>query len=163
MVGLALGGVLSNYLEGGKRWYRLLAPSAAGFGLLMIGMGFLHLLPDLQVPLPFVIKGASSVPLAMAVAFGMLGLAGILGGLFMIPTAAFIQVRAPAKTRGTVIAAVAFATFAGIMLAAALEVGLIALFTLAGPAFIVLGGLCIAMAVYLQLTLPKAAAREESE
>ena len=161
LVGLAIGGVLSNYVSDGKRWYRSLAPSAAGFGLMMIAIGFLPELKDHCIPLPFAIKGHAGVQLSQAVAFGLLGLAGILGGLFIVPTASFIQVRSPSATRGTVLAAVSFATFAGIMVAAAIKVGLVSLLTDPTRVFVVLGALSIAMAVYLQIVLPRAASREE--
>jgi len=49
-------------------------------------------------------------------AFALLGLIGIVGGMVLIPCEGFVQVRARADRKGSVIASVNFAVFAGILL-----------------------------------------------
>ena len=142
LVGLAAGGFLSSYVAAGRRWYRALAPSAAAFGLVLVGVGFLPSLPE---------------PWRFLVAFVLLGLTGLFGGLFMIPVEAFIQVRAPAAKRGTVLASVAFAIFAAIMLAGGLEMVLIEVLTFATRALAAVGLMALAMACWLRWKLRDAA------
>ncbi|HDZ43217.1 MAG TPA: MFS transporter, partial [Phycisphaerae bacterium] len=138
VVGVAIGGVLSNVVASGPRWYRALAPSAAGLGAVLLAMGALPSLPtDAQIP----------------VAFVLLGLTGILGGIFMIPCGSFIQVRAPIEKRGTIIASVSFATFAAISLSGLIEWLLIYSLGLATSALAAVGVLAIGMAIWLRWVL----------
>ena len=90
-------------------------------------------------------------------AFVLLGLTGVFGGLFMIPVEAFIQVRAPAEKKGTVLASVAFAIFTAILLAGGLEMALIELLTYAHRALAAVGVMALVMAAWLALTLRSAA------
>ena len=138
VVGVAIGGVLSNVVASGPRWYRALAPSAAGFACVLIALGALPLLPmEAQFPTALV----------------LLALSGVLGGIFMIPCGAFIQVRAPIEKRGTIIASVSSVTFAAILLASAMEVALVAVLKFATSAMLVTGILAMAMAIWLRWVL----------
>jgi MFS family permease len=102
LVGLAVGGLLSGRLAAGPRWHRVLAPSAAVMAAAMA------LIP-LAVRMP---PDARQWCL-----LGLLAVAGLFGGLFMIPCESFIQVRPAADRKGAIIAAANAAAFIGIMLA----------------------------------------------
>ena len=113
-------------------------PSAAGFACVLIALGALPLLPmEAQFPTALV----------------LLALSGVLGGIFMIPCGAFIQVRAPIEKRGTIIASVSSVTFAAILLASAMEVALVAVLKFATSAMLVTGILAMAMAIWLRWVL----------
>ena len=101
VVGVAMGGLLGSRLAVGVRWHRVLPAGALGMGALLAAMGAVPMLP-----------GGWRV----GASFVILGLVGVMGGMFLIPCEAFVQVR-PAKDRkGTVIAAVNFAVFGGILI-----------------------------------------------
>jgi len=99
--GSAVGGLIAPRIAVGRRWYRVLVPSCVALSVLVLAVPAVPYLPrDLQAPVLFVV----------------LGLAGIAGGIFMIPCESFIQVRADPEEKGAVIAAANFAIFCGIML-----------------------------------------------
>lgn len=101
LVGIAAGGMLAAKLAVGRRWYRVLVPACLVLGVLAAAVAGVPYLPaGLQLPLLFV----------------LLGLAGVAGGVFMIPCESFIQVRAAPEEKGAVIAAANFAIFCGIIL-----------------------------------------------
>ncbi|MDP6439853.1 MAG: MFS transporter [Candidatus Brocadiia bacterium] len=142
LVGVAAGGLLSSRLARGKRWYRILAPSALGFVIVMLGVTLAPLLPG---------------PWALVVVFPLLGAAGLFGGMMLVPTAAFIQLRPESGRKGAVLAASNFAAFTGIMLAGPLEYALIGHFTpaRATSCFAALGALTLLVAVALVVDLPR--------
>ena len=101
LVGVAAGGMLAAKLAVGRRWYRVLVPACFVLSVLVVAVAGIPYLPaGLQAPLLFV----------------LLGLAGVAGGVFMIPCESFIQVRAAPEEKGAVIAAANFAIFCGIIL-----------------------------------------------
>jgi len=156
LVGLALGGVLSNIVAHGDRWRKALPPAAALLGLTLIGLGFLPMLPAVQVSLPLAWMGVSRLPLPFVVCFVLLGLSGVFGGIFMVPVEAFIQVRAPAEKKGTVLASVAFSVFLAMTFTGALDVGLLKLLTLASHVMAVVGGIALVVAIGLWRALKTA-------
>lgn len=139
LIGLAIGGLLSNILTRNKKWYRLLGPFALTMGLLLVCC---QVLP--QVPQEF----------RKAAAFALFGAVGVLGGLYMIPCEAFIQVRPAQKCKGTVIATANFAVFVGIFLSGPIEVLMIRFFTPTG-AMAVIGLLGIAVGLFISIKLFK--------
>jgi len=138
--GVAVGGLLSSRLARGKRWYRVLSPCALGMGLAMLGVWGATLLP-----------GSWQLPII----FPLLGIAGLFGGLMLVPCEAFIQVRPVPERKGAVIAAANFAVFTGIMLSGLAAEGLLHLLNLAPTTcFAPVGALALLMAGVLAVALP---------
>jgi MFS family permease len=106
LVGIGVGGLLSSVFAKGKRWFRLLAPSCLVMALTMFLVPAVPGLPD-RIRLP--------------VLFGLVGLVGVFGGLFLIPCESFLQVRPAAARKGAVIAAANFAIFAGVLVSGPLS------------------------------------------
>ena len=101
VLGVAVGGMLAGRFAYGRRWYRVLAPSAGILGACMV----------LMAATPLVPRGAL-VPMLVVI----LAAIGIAGGLFLVPIASFIQVRPPADRKGTVLAAANFVAWFSILL-----------------------------------------------
>lgn len=112
LVGLALGGLLSARYAKGTHWFRVLPPAGFAMGLLMLAIGGIP-----QLPAP------AQVPLL----YGLIGLAGMAGGLFLIPCESFIQVRPAPARKGAVWASANFASFSGMAAASVLYIPLTAL------------------------------------
>lgn len=105
LIGLALGGLLSARFAKGARWFRVLLPAGIAMGLAMLAIGAVPTLPEgLQVPL----------------LYGLIGLAGLAGGLFLIPCESFLQIRPAPERKGAVWASANFASFSGMAVASAL-------------------------------------------
>ena len=104
--GLAVGGLLAGRLASGPRWHRVLAPAALGLaaGMEMVAMA----------------AAALGEPVRYCGILLGLIVAGVSGGLFMIPCESFVQVRPAADRRGAVISAANFMVFIGIMASAPL-------------------------------------------
>jgi len=112
LVGLALGGLLSARYAKGSRWFKVLPPAGVAMGLLMLAIGGVpHLPATAQVPLLYV----------------LIGLAGMAGGLFLIPCESFLQVRPAPARKGAVWASANFASFSGMAAASLLYIPLTAL------------------------------------
>ncbi len=143
MAGVAVGGVLSAFLARGRRWYRVQVPGVWGMGAAMVLIALVPLAPaGWQVTLLFV----------------LLGLAGVLGGLVLVPSEAFVQVRAAPERKGAVLAAANFVTFAGIMLSGLVELWLV---TVLPPTscFEVAGAMTVVMGLVLYAALPRSPVR----
>jgi MFS family permease len=109
LIGLALGGLLSARFARGARWFRVLLPAGLAMGLMMLAIGGVPALPlAAQVPLLYV----------------LIGLAGIAGGLFLIPCESFLQIRPAPERRGAVWASANFASFSGMAVASLLYIPL---------------------------------------
>ncbi len=100
MSGVAVGGLISTPIVKRLPWHALMpllgAAITAVFGIIALA----PLMPA-AVQLPVI--------------FLMLGVAGVIGGLMVIPSQAFVQVRPQPERRGAVIAACNFAVFSGIL------------------------------------------------
>jgi len=138
LVGLAVGGLLSNILTRYRNWYRVLGPLAVIMGLLL----------GCCVFLPAVMQEGYR---KMA-AFVLFGAVGVIGGLYMIPCEAFIQIRPAGKCKGTVIATANFAVFVGIFLSGPVEVFMIR-FLRPTDTMAVVGIVGIAVGLYISLKL----------
>lgn len=99
LIGVAVGGFISGRVARGERWHRVLAPGALGLAVTLGLTGVVPLLP---------------APWRLPVGFALLGLAGMMGGIMLIPCEAFVQRRPAADVRGRVIAAANFVIFCGI-------------------------------------------------
>jgi hypothetical protein len=102
-IGVSIGALVAAKITHQHRWTHVLMPGAVGMGMSLIVLG-------LAVSL-----SGSAVPAAAV--FGLLALAGIFGGMFMIPITAFIQVRPEVQHKGRVLGVSYFTTFACMMLA----------------------------------------------
>jgi acyl-[acyl-carrier-protein]-phospholipid O-acyltransferase / long-chain-fatty-acid--[acyl-carrier-protein] ligase len=112
LIGLALGGLLSAQFAKGARWFRVLLPAGIAMGLMMLAIGGVPSLPvATQVPLLYV----------------LIGLAGMAGGLFLIPCESFLQIRPAPERKGAVWASANFASFSGMAAASLLYIPLTAL------------------------------------
>jgi acyl-[acyl-carrier-protein]-phospholipid O-acyltransferase/long-chain-fatty-acid--[acyl-carrier-protein] ligase len=136
--GIAAGGLLAVKIATGPRWHRVLVPAALG---LAAGMGM--------------VAAAATLPSEPVRYYGiLLGLivAGVAGGLFMIPCESFVQVRPPAERRGQVISATNFMVFIGIMASGPLA-NVLNEYVRPSVSFALVGGLSLAAALGLWLAL----------
>ncbi len=109
--GVGLGSVLAGVWSGGR----------VELGILPLGAGGVAL----SAILLFTVEGTMIEPgsdwtASYAAACGFLILLGISAGLFDVPLAAYMQDRSPPESRGAILAASNFLTFAGILLSAGL-------------------------------------------
>lgn len=98
LLGVAAGALLAGRIASGQNWHRVLAPAMFLLGLLLVGLSAIGLLP----------RDAQLRPLAVD-----LTLAGIIGGVLLVPCEAFFQIRPPPEHKGQVIATANFAGFLG--------------------------------------------------
>jgi len=143
LVGVAIGGLLAGWLATGERWYRVLAPA---MGLLAAMTGLLAITPHLptDAQLPWVVGG--------------LFLAGLAGGVLLIPLESFFQIRPAPEKKGAVIAAANFAGFLGMMVSGVVDLLMQAIHLAPAYRFGVVGALALLVAVWLRKTLRKEAA-----
>ena len=101
LIGLSIGGLISGKFFAGDRWSRVLGPSSVLMGVMMFAMSAVPKLP----------AGAQVTGL-----FALIAIMGLFAGMFLIPVESFIQVRPAADRKGTILAAVNFIVFAGILI-----------------------------------------------
>jgi acyl-[acyl-carrier-protein]-phospholipid O-acyltransferase / long-chain-fatty-acid--[acyl-carrier-protein] ligase len=112
LIGIALGGLLSARFAKGARWFRVLVPAGFGMGLIMLVISGVPTFPEgLQIPTLYL----------------LIGLAGMMGGLFLIPCESFLQIRPAPERKGAVWASANFASFSGMAAASVLYLPLTAL------------------------------------
>lgn len=101
MVGVCCGAFIAAKIASGSNWPRVMGPAATimSFGLIAT-------------------YGASLLngPMSLILVFVSLAIAGLGGGLFLIPIASFIQIRPKAMEKGKVIAIANFTAFSGIFI-----------------------------------------------
>ncbi|MCE1229299.1 MAG: 2-acyl-glycerophospho-ethanolamine acyltransferase, partial [Firmicutes bacterium] len=136
MLGLAVGGLGAAHGAQGKAWLRMLAPSA---WLMALGMGLVWLVPQ------------TALALQNPLLFGGVALAGLGGGLLLVPTETFLQARPAPERKGATWAAANFASFSGMTLAS----GLYILVNRVAPthAYGGLAALSLAIALWLMVEL----------
>jgi MFS family permease len=139
MLGIGLGGLLSSRLAKGAGWHRVLAPSSAGMGMMMLAISAAPRLP---------------APLVLPAFFLLIGLVGVFGGLFLIPIESFIQTRPDPARRGAVLAAANFAVFGGILLSGPLSSVLNARW-LPSASFALVGALVAVLSLVIAVILRK--------
>jgi acyl-[acyl-carrier-protein]-phospholipid O-acyltransferase / long-chain-fatty-acid--[acyl-carrier-protein] ligase len=79
---------------------------------------------------------------------------GLGAGLFVVPVDAFIQDRAPREKRGEILAASAFISWVGVLVASGLVMLTVRLGWSAATGFLLMGGLTLALAIATVLVLP---------
>lgn len=104
LFGVAAGGLLSNIIAKGPRFFKVFVPTYYIMAVFLVFIGIT----------PYIIKG----PAAGWVITFLIALTGIAGGVDLVPLESFIQIRPPADEKGRVIAAANFGVFAGITLSA---------------------------------------------
>ncbi|MEI7437876.1 MAG: MFS transporter, partial [bacterium] len=101
LLGIGAGGLAIGKLASRPRWQRVLAPATVAMGWAMVGVTAVPLLAaPAQVPALFV----------------LMFVAGLAGGVILIPVESFLQVHPPAARKGAVLSAVNFVVFAGLLL-----------------------------------------------
>ena len=106
LFGVAIGGALAGRLASGGRWRRLLVPGFAALAVINAAVMGVALLP------------AGTQVTAISV---LLGLAGVAGGILLVPLESVFQIRPPASERGAAIASANFTAFSAILLAGAVQ------------------------------------------
>lgn len=102
MLGICAGSFVAARISSVRRWAHIPAPACLCMGLAL----------GAAAAAPVVPEGVRYIAL-----FGVLALAGLAGGIFLIPIASFIQVRPAPSDKGKVIAAASFVAFVAIFLA----------------------------------------------
>lgn len=102
MVGVCVGSLVAAKITSHEQWTHVLLPGASGMGISLAAAGLL------------VSSGSSyQFPILLS----LLVLAGIFGGLFLIPVTSFIQVRPKADSKGRIIGVDNFLAFTCMLLA----------------------------------------------
>lgn len=109
LFGVALGGAAAGRLASAGRWRRLLVPGFAALAVINVAVMAVALLP----------AGAQVAAVAL-----LLGLAGVAGGILLVPLESVFQIRPPASEKGAAIASANFTAFAAILLAGAAQMSL---------------------------------------
>lgn len=104
--GVAIGGVIGGRLSHGKDCLRLFYPALLGFAICI-------------AIFPCVIMLPSTVKIITA--YIILIYAGVCGGICVVPSGSFVQMRPAPQCKGTVIASVSFAIFTAMILAGIIE------------------------------------------
>ncbi len=102
MIGVCVGSLIAAKITSQDHWTHVLMPGAMGMGISLAMAGLL------------VSSDGSS---QFYILLGLLTLAGLFGGLFLIPVTSFIQVRPDAQSKGRIISVDNFAAFSCMLLA----------------------------------------------
>jgi len=100
LVGLAAGGVISSRIVPIARWYKVVWPLCLGMSLMMLMMPVVPYLP---------------VALHSYALYLITFLLGCFGGGILIPMESFLQIRPPVARKGSILSAVNFIVFIGIL------------------------------------------------
>jgi MFS family permease len=101
LIGVAVGSLLVTRITTRVQWYRVLAPAASLMAVCMLSVMFVPHLPG---------------PARKWVMIGALGLAGVGGGMFLVPLSSFIQLRPSPDIKGRIIATSYFADFSSMLI-----------------------------------------------
>jgi acyl-[acyl-carrier-protein]-phospholipid O-acyltransferase/long-chain-fatty-acid--[acyl-carrier-protein] ligase len=140
LLGVGVGAFLAARLARGRRWYRILPTGLVILGLLLVGIAAGTLLPH-WIQYWFVTSS--------------LVLAGVAGGVLLIPCEAFFQIRPAPEKKGAVIATANFAGFLGMSISGLFYGGLLALNMAPLHRLGVLGATAVLTAIWLQRALRK--------
>ncbi len=132
-IGVAIGGIIAGRVVHGDECCRLFRPCLIGLG---ISVGLIFAVPFLPENL------------RLATAFAILVVGGVFGGLCIVPSGAFIQVRPAPGRKGTVIATAGFVIFCGIFLSGPVEAALVYVLT-PDYGFLLLALLSLLMVIWL--------------
>lgn len=110
LVGIGIGGLLSARLSRQGVWFRMVVPATFLLSLCLALLFFIPVLPKHLPLLPACFPWFSAC-------FTLFLCLGIAGGIYMIPTESFIQIRPAPQDKGSVWAAANFASFSGMAVA----------------------------------------------
>ncbi|MGL4594768.1 MAG: MFS transporter [Thermoguttaceae bacterium] len=110
-IGIGIGAVLCGYLSGKRIELGLVPIGAFGIGIFILLLGFT---PGYSEKVGTGFGSPLGAPYIFAVV--MMGMTGIMAGLYDIPLAAYIQKMSPVTQRGRMIAAYNFLTFSAMIL-----------------------------------------------
>jgi acyl-[acyl-carrier-protein]-phospholipid O-acyltransferase / long-chain-fatty-acid--[acyl-carrier-protein] ligase len=135
LLGIAGGGLLAASFAKGERWFRVLLPAGFGLAATMGAIGAIPVLPaHFQIPALYI----------------LVALAGVAGGLFMIPCESFMQIRPAPERKGAVWASANFASFGGMSVASLAYTFIPALNTLRPTfAYLALGAISLLFTLWL--------------
>jgi acyl-[acyl-carrier-protein]-phospholipid O-acyltransferase/long-chain-fatty-acid--[acyl-carrier-protein] ligase len=139
-VGVGLGNVLAGVLSRGRIELGLVPFGAAGIAA---GSILLWTVPQAGTPL------SGGYVLSCLWLFTL----GFGGGMYDVPLESYLQVHSPEKSRGSILAAANFLTFAGTILASVLFVSLTGMLGLSGRAIFLVAGLEITPVIVISLWL----------
>lgn len=139
LVGVAAGGLLGSRIARGRYWYGIVTPAVLALAPVLACVSLVPLLPDALEP------GALA---------GLFCLAGLLGGMILIPCEAFVQVRPSADKKGATIAAANFASMGAILLSGPVHLMLLGRLVEPTTCFAFMGGLTLALGLALTFDLP---------
>jgi predicted MFS family arabinose efflux permease len=101
LIGVAVGSLIVTRITKKVRWYHVLVPAGILMTVCMLSVMFVPHLP---------------APVRKWVMIGALGLAGVGGGMFLVPLSSFIQIRPSPDIKGRIIAASYFADFSSMLI-----------------------------------------------
>ncbi len=104
LMGIAVGGVISNIIAKGNAFYKVFIPTIYIMGAMLVLVGVV----------PYVVPESFSLYAVV----GLLACVGMAGGVDLIPLESIIQIRPDPAMKGRVIAAANFAVFAGMTVGA---------------------------------------------
>jgi acyl-[acyl-carrier-protein]-phospholipid O-acyltransferase/long-chain-fatty-acid--[acyl-carrier-protein] ligase len=140
LLGVALGGLLAGWIAKGDRWYRVLTPAMFALAVSASLVALTPLLPG---------------PLRQAWVVAMLALAGLSGGVMLVPMESFFQTRPRPGQKGTVIAVGNFTGFVGMSLSGVANDVMARLGMYPTTRFVVVGAMALLVALWLRRALRK--------
>lgn len=140
LLGVGVGAFLAGRLARGKHWYRILPSAMLLLGLILLGLAMESFLPR---------------AMQLGGVVGGLVLAGLAGGVLLVPCEAFFQIRPAPQKKGAVIATANFAGFFGMFLSGLAYEGFVLLHMAPLHRLGVLGGITLLMTLWLWRELRK--------
>jgi len=138
-VGVAVGGIIGSRLAVGPRWHRILPIGLLAMAAPLLVMDCVPRWDD---------------PNRLTASFVLLALAGVFGGMVLVPCEGFVQVRPAAHRKGAVLASVNFGIFFGILISGPLA-NLVGRLFVATRGLTLLGGLTACFGLWLLRALRK--------
>lgn len=152
VIGVGLGSVLAGVWSGGRVELGILPLGASGLAFSAVMLYFVE--GELYDP-------SEHWTVSYVGALSLLFLLGTCSGLFNIPLAAYVQRYSPPKTRGSILAAVNFLTFSGMLVSSLL-------YWMSGPrvlglsarqVFLICGIVTLPVLIYIVCLIPQASIR----
>jgi MFS family permease len=140
LIGVAIGSLIVTGITKKVRWHRVLTPAAVLMAACMLSVMFVPQLP---------------APARKWVMIAALGLAGVGGGMFLVPLTSFIQVRPSPDIKGRIIAASYFADFSSMLISGGVYYLLVRIGIKPTNCFGIEAVLTATVVIWLFFTLPR--------